>query len=69
MDGDFLRPLIATLIVGSLIMGTGATLLFFAMRAAREPNGGEKRFVGISMVLIAFVFICCVLFFLWSIVS
>ena len=69
MDGDFLRPLITTLIVGSLIVGTGATLLFFALRAAREPKGGERRFVTISAILIAFVLICCVLFFIWSIVS
>jgi hypothetical protein len=69
VDGDFLRPLITTLIVGSLIVGTGATLLFFALRAAREPQGGERRFVTIAAVLIAFVFICCVLFFIWSIVS
>ena len=69
MDGDFLRPLIKTLIVGSLIVGTGATLLFFALRAAKNPDGGERRFVTLAAILVAFVFVCCVLFFVWSIVN
>lgn len=68
VDQDFLRPLITTLVVGSLIVGTGATLLYFAFRSAGEGKAGERRFVGLSIVLIAFVFVCCALFFIWSIV-
>ena len=61
--------MITTLIVGSLIVGTGATLLFFALRAAKNPDGGERRFVTLAAILVAFVFVCCVLFFIWSIVT
>jgi hypothetical protein len=68
VEADFLRPLITTLVVGSLIMGTGAWLLFLAFRAAGE-KAGERRFVGLSITLIAFVFVCCALFFVWSIVT
>ena len=67
MEPDFLRPLLVTLVVVTLIIGTGATLLFFAFRAAGEEK--EKRFKTLSAVLLAFVLIWSAIFFVWAIMD
>jgi hypothetical protein len=66
VEQEFVRPLIVTLIAGLAIVGVGASLLFFAFRAVAEGRAGERRFIGLSMALIAFIFICCAVFFALS---
>jgi hypothetical protein len=61
-----LRVLIVTLVSGLFIIGGGASLLFFAFRAFAEGKGGERRFVGLSIALVAFVFGCCAVIFMLS---
>ena len=46
-----------------LIVGSGATLLFFVFRAVSEGRKSEARFMGLATALIVFVFICCAVFF------
>lgn len=67
MEPDFLRPLLIALAVVTLIIGTGATLLFFAFRAAGEEK--EKRFRTLSAVVLAFVLIWSMIFFAWAIMD
>lgn len=51
----------------SLVIGTGATLLFFAFRAAGEEKVG--RFKTLSVVLLGFVLLWSAIFFIWAIVD
>lgn len=67
MEQDFLRPLITSLVVVSLVIGTGATLLFFAFRAAGQEKVG--RFKTLSAVLLGFVLLWSAIFFIWAIVD
>ncbi|HEX6177971.1 MAG TPA: hypothetical protein VF057_06400 [Thermoanaerobaculia bacterium] len=66
MDQNFGRTLVVTIVTGLLIGGTGATLLYFAFRAVAEGRAGEKRYIGLAITLIAFVFICCAAIFFVS---
>jgi hypothetical protein len=67
VEPDFLRPLLISLAVVILIVGTGATLLFFAFRAAGQEK--EKRFKTLSAVVLAFVLIWSAIFFAWAIMD
>ncbi|HUP47212.1 MAG TPA: hypothetical protein VNA04_00330 [Thermoanaerobaculia bacterium] len=63
MEHDFLRAVIVTVVAGTLIVGAGATLLFFVFRAIAEDRKGERKYAGLSLALFAFIFICCAVFF------
>ena len=67
MEQDFLRPLLVALVVVSLIIGTGATLLYFAFRAAGEEK--VARFKTLSAALLVFVLIWSAVFFAWAIMD
>ncbi|HUP46882.1 MAG TPA: hypothetical protein VM779_15350 [Thermoanaerobaculia bacterium] len=66
MEDDFLRVLIVTLVSGLLIAGGGGSLLFLAFRAVGQGPAGERRAVGFSIALLAFIFLCCAVFFILS---
>jgi hypothetical protein len=60
VDPEFQRALIVVLVVGTMVVGVGASLLFLAFRSF-----GQKKSPVLIGVLLAFVFACClVLFFL-----
>ena len=63
VDQDFARPLIVSLIVGLLIVGTGTVLLFYVFRAVAEGRKSEARFLGLATALVVFLIICCAIFF------
>ena len=62
MGEDFLWLVIVAIVAGMLIVGTGATLLFFVFRAIAEDRRSERKYAGLSLVLFAFLFICCAVF-------
>lgn len=60
MDPEFQRALVIVLVAGTLVMGAGTALLYFAFRSF-----GGKKHPALIGGLVAFVLACCVaLFFL-----
>lgn len=66
MDPEFQRALIVVLGVGSLIAGIGTVLLFFAFRAFGGAKAGRAPHIALIAGLVAFVFACCLLLFLFA---
>jgi uncharacterized membrane protein len=65
MDPNF-RALIIVLVVGTLIMGIGATALFFIFRAYGSGKAGSTKHTALIVALIAFIFLCCLGLFVLS---
>ena len=66
MDSEFQRALIVVLGVGSLIAGIGTLLLFFAFRAFGGAKSGRTAHLALIGGVVAFVFACCLLLFLFA---
>jgi hypothetical protein len=58
MDSNY-RALILVLVVGTLVMGIGATTLFIVFRRFGEAKAGGASHKTLIGALIAFIFLCC----------
>jgi hypothetical protein len=58
MDPNY-RALIVVLVVGTLIMGIGATTLFVIFRAYGSGKAGTAKHTALIAGLIGFIFLCC----------
>lgn len=66
VEGDYQRGLWIIVIVGTLIMGIGGTLLLLAFRAFGKVKKGEIRHVVLVVVTIIFVMLSSAGLFIWS---
>lgn len=66
MEGDYERGLWIILIVGTLIMGIGGTLLLLAFRAFGTVKKGEIRHIVLVVATILFVMSASAGLFIWS---
>ncbi|HEV7767288.1 MAG TPA: hypothetical protein VGQ76_19960 [Thermoanaerobaculia bacterium] len=58
MDSNY-RALILVLVVGTLVMGIGATTLFIVFRRFGEAKAGGTSHKSLMAALIVFIFLCC----------
>jgi hypothetical protein len=65
-EAQFQRALWNVLIVGSVVIGIGATALFFVFRRFGKTGAGGQRHVLFIAALLAFVFTMSLIFFLLS---
>ena len=68
-DAEFVRVTTRVLAVGGVILALGTVALFFAFRAFDEKHGRSGA-AGLRALLmaVAFILVCCVILFRWSIV-
>lgn len=59
MDSQSLRTLVIVMIVGSMIIAIGTTVLFIVFRKFGEAKAGETSHKQIFIALLAFIFLCC----------
>jgi hypothetical protein len=62
-DAQFHRAMIVTLLVGSAIVGIGATVLLIAFRKFGGPKAGRPAHMALMFGLVVFVLTCCALLF------
>lgn len=59
---EFQRALITVLVVGSIVMGVGATAVFFILRGFGKGPGSTKH-IAIAVGLFVFILLCCLALF------
>jgi hypothetical protein len=66
VDPEFQKALSIVLVVGTLVVGAGATALYFIFRRFGEPKAGGQSHMLLLGGLIAFVLLMCFVFFALS---